>query len=314
MLHLTKIFLAGVLLGSSVYAFEYNLQPKKVAENVWCFFGKLEMPTKENGGDMSNSCYVKGNSSYLIFDTGATFKYAKQSYEAMSKIEKLPVSTVFNSHYHDDHWLGNSFYKDTFNAKLIGVKAQDDTYKPGDKTRMFRFLTADAIEGTKIVPLDEYIGKTETKTIDGIIIEIVHVGKSHSKEDIYFYLPKQKIIIAGDLVMNGRITSNRDGKVIGQLKALESINSRDWDVLVAGHGFDVSKSAIEESVQYFTLLKQRVLSAVEEDIGLDGVNTFVHMNEFKEKAMFQLLNSLNVADAYSELEFYDGEWKWSFWR
>jgi glyoxylase-like metal-dependent hydrolase (beta-lactamase superfamily II) len=307
MLHLTKLIAFSTILSSSLLAFEYDLQPKKVASNVWCFFGKLEMPTKENGGDMSNSCWVKANNSYVVFDTGATFKYAKQSYEEMSKIEKLPVSTVFNSHFHDDHWLGNSFYKEKFDAELIGVKAQDDTYKPGDTTRMFKFLTKEAVEGTKIVPLDEHMDKTQTKVVDGLEVKIVHVGKSHSKEDIYFYLPKQKVVFAGDLVMNGRITSNRDGRVVGQLKALESIQSQDWDVLVAGHGFDVSKTAIDESVKYFTLLKERVLNAVDEDTGLSGVSEYVQMDEFKDKAMFDLLNGLNVSEAYSELEFYDGE-------
>ncbi len=246
MLHLTKISLLIGVVTTTLFGFDYDLKPKQVAPNAWCFFGKLEMPTKENGGDMSNSCFVKADSSYIVFDSGSTFQYAKQSYEAMEKIEKLPVSTVFNSHFHDDHWLGNNFYKDSFGAKLIGVKAQDDTYKPGDKTRMFKFLTSDAIKGTRIVPLDEHMNSTQTKTIDGLEVKIVHVGKSHSKEDIFFYIPKEKIVFAGDLVMNGRITSNRDGRVIGQLKALEAIQALDWNILVAGHGFDVSKTGIHQ--------------------------------------------------------------------
>ena len=64
---------------------------------------------------------------------------------------------------------------------------------------------------------------------------------------------------------------------------------------------------MDESVQYFTLLKNRILDAVEEDIGLDGVTKFVKMVEFKDKAMFDLLNAPNVYRAYSELEFYEEE-------
>lgn len=304
---LKRILLVSILSAVSLFGFEYNLKPKKVADNVWCFFGKLEMPTKQNGGDMSNSCWVKADSSFIVFDSGATFKYAEQSYKEMSKIAKLPVSNVFNSHYHDDHWLGNNFYKEKFNSKLIGTKAQDETFKPGDKTRMFRFLTKDAVEGTKIVPLDEHITSTVTKVVDGLEVKIVNVGKSHSKEDIYFYLPKQKMIIAGDLVMNGRITSNRDGRVIGQIKALESMNSHDWDTLIAGHGFDISKTAMDESLKYFDLLKLRILKAIEDDIGYDEINSHVKMEEYEDKAMYKLLNSLNVSDAYGELEFYEEE-------
>ncbi len=298
-----------LVLISSIYlfGFEYKLEPKKVSKNVWCFFGKLEMPTKQNGGDMSNSCYIKANKSYVLIDSGATYNYAKEAYTQMSKIEKLPVSVVINTHEHDDHWLGNGFYKEKFNAKLIGLKSQDENHKPGDKTRMFKFLTPDAVHGTNIVKLDEYITKEEIKIIDGIEIKLVPVGKSHSTEDAFIYLPKQKVLFAGDLVMNGRITSNRDGLVISQIKALENMKKYDWDILVPGHGYDVSKKAMDESIQYFSLLKKRVLEAVEEDTGIDGVNKFVNMDEFKDKAMFKLLNTGNVSNAYSELEFYEEE-------
>ena len=297
-----------VLVSSiSLFGFNYNLKPKKVSENVWCFFGKLEMPTKENGGNMSNHCYIKGNSSYILVDSGPTYKYAQQAYEAMSKIDKLPVSVVINTHEHDDHWMGNSFYKEKFNAKLIGVEIQDINYHEGDKTRMHRLLTHDAIDGTKIVKLDKYIKNEETITFDGEVFKFVPVGQGHSKFDVFVYMPKRKVLFSGDLVMNGRITSNRDGLVIGQLKALKTLSQYNFDVLVPGHGFDTTKNAMNESIKYFGLLKQRVLDAVEEDVGLEGVTKFVKMLEFKDKKMFEMLNNGNVLKAYSELEFYEEE-------
>lgn len=304
---LKKILLVSTIGAVSLFGFEYNLEPKKVSENVWCFFGKLEMPSKENGGDMSNHCYIKAKNSYLLIDSGPTYKYAQTAYNEMAKIAKLPVTHVFNTHEHDDHWMGNSFYKEKFNAKLIGVELQDKNYKKGQITRMHKLISEDAIEGTEIVKLDQYITKEETMEIDGEKIQFVPVGQGHSKYDVFMYMPDRKVLFAGDLVMNGRITSNRDGLVIGQLKALETMKSYDWNVLVPGHGFDVSQKAMDESIQYFSLLKERVLAAVEEDVGLDGVNKFVKMVEFKDKAMFDILNSGNVYGAYGELEFYEEE-------
>lgn len=308
MLHLiSKLALVASITFTSLNAFEYNLTPKKVSENVWCFFGKLEMPTKENGGNMSNHCYIKGKNSYILIDSGPTYNYAKEAYAQMSKIEKLPVSIVINTHEHDDHWLGNSFYKEKFDAKLYGVELQDQNYKEGDHTRMHKLLSEDAIDGTHIVKLDKHIKVQETVVLDGEKFQLIPVGQGHSKFDVFMYMPDRKVLFAGDLVMNGRITSNRDGKVIGQLSALKTINSYEWDVLVPGHGFDVSKSAVDESIKYFSLLKERVLEAVEEDVGLEGVKDFVKMVEFKDKAMFDILNGSNVSHAYGELEFYEEE-------
>ena len=308
MLHLiSKLCLLTSLSIGSIYAFEYKLEPKQVSENVWCFFGKLEMPTKENGGNMSNHCYIKGKNSYILVDSGPTYKFAQAAYKEMKKIAKLPVSVVLNTHEHDDHWLGNNFYKEKFNAKLIGVKLQDENYTEGEPSRMHHLLSHDILEGTHIVKLDEHITKPITKKFDGETIEFIPVGQGHSKFDVLMYMPQRKVMFAGDIVMNGRITSNREGLVLGQLKALNTIAKYDWNILIPGHGYDFSKSAMDESIQYFSLLKKRILKGVEEDVGLAGANKFVQMVEFKDKALFDLLNPRNVSRAYGELEFYEEE-------
>lgn len=299
--------IAGLLVASiSMFGFDYKLEPKQVGQNIWCFFGKLEMPTKQNGGNMSNSCYIKTDKSFVLVDAGPTYKFAQQAYATMKKIADLPVSLVINTHDHDDHWLGSGFYKEKFNAKLIGTSTIDTNYAIGDKTRMFHLLSADAVEGTKIVKLDEQVQEIKTIISGGTKIMIMPIGtKAHSSEDLFVYLPDNKVLFAGDVVMNGRITSNRDGSVIGQLKALEMINKQGWEVLVPGHGFDTSKTATDEAVQYFTLLKKYVLEAVEEDVGAGEINKLVTMDEFKNHAMYGELNSRNVFDAYGELEFYE---------
>ena len=304
---INKSILILLTLSLSLMGFEYKLEPKKVSENVWCFFGKLEMPTIENGGNMSNHCYIKAKSSYILIDSGPTYKYALTAYKTMSKIHNLPVSYVINTHEHDDHWLGNNFYKEKFDAKLIGVELQDKNYEEGEATRMHKLLTKDAIAGTKIVKLDMHIKEKKTITLDGEKFEFIPVGQGHSQYDVFIYMPDKKVLFSGDLVMNGRITSNREGLVLGQLKALKKIQQYNFDVLIPGHGFDVSKNAMNESIQYFSLLKKRILEAVEEDTGLDGVTNFVKMVEFKDKKMFDLLNTPNVYRAYSELEFYEEE-------
>ena len=86
----------------------YNLKPVQVSDRVWCFFGQMDMPTKDNAGDMSNSCYIKGDTEWIAWDSGPSYNFAKQAYAEMSKIANMPVSTVIVSHEHDDHWLGNN--------------------------------------------------------------------------------------------------------------------------------------------------------------------------------------------------------------
>ena len=289
---------------TTIDAFDYKLKATKLSDTIWCFLGALEGPSKENAGNMVNTCYVKTADSYVVIDSGPSYQYAKQSYNVMSKIEKLPVSTVMISHEHDDHWLGNSFYKDEFNAEIIGPKYINEHYKAGDKTRMFRVLPKNAIKGTKIIPIDTTPVRPLTLTIGKEIFEITPVGtKAHTAEDYFIYLPKQKALFAGDLAMNGRITSNRDGSLLGQLKAIEMMKAKEYEIFVPGHGLDTSKDAMADAEKYFTLLHKRLLKALEDDVEMADLAEVIPMNEFKDRAMFKSLNGRNVSDAFTELEF-----------
>jgi len=284
--------------------FDYRLKPAQVSENVWCFLGLLEGPSAENAGAMSNSCWIKTADSYVLLDSGPSYQYARQSYNAMKEIADLPVSTVFISHDHDDHWLGNNFYKEEFNATLIGPELVNTNYKAGDKTRMFEKLPANAIKGTKIVKLDETPKETIKRTIGGEEFEFVAIpNKAHTPNDFFLYMPKRKILFTGDLAMNGRVTSNRDGSLLGQLKAIEMMRAKEWNNLVAGHGFITDKTALDEADLYFKLIHEAVKKALEDDVELTELVPNEIMKEFKDKAMFGALNGQNFNEAYTELEF-----------
>ena len=283
----------------------FDIKPKQVSEKAWCIFGALEKPTKENAGFMSNSCWVQTDDSWVLWDAGASYNFAKQSYEAMSKIAKLPVSAVIISHEHDDHWLGAGYYKERFNARIIGPELINKKYKAGDKTRMFKTLAPEDIAGTKIIKMDETYPKGKVLTIGGLKMEYIPVGQAHSEEDYFLYIPSRKLALASDIIMNGRITSNRDGSVIGEINAIKKLKSKEWDNAVPGHGFIFDKTAADESTLYFKLMKERVLKAIDDGVDATQITKVVTLPEFKDKKMYKLLNYLNVFGAYGELEMYD---------
>ena len=288
--------------------FDYKLKPQKVSENIWCFFGKTEVPSKENGGFMANSCYIKAKDSYILIDTGANYNFAKQAYEAMQKIEDLKVSTIIITHEHDDHWMGNSFYKDRFNSIIYAPKSINENYNENSKPRIFEILDKNEMENTKVIKADVVVSDEKVINISDKTIKIIPTKlTAHSKDDLIVYLPDEKVIFTGDIIMNQRVTSNRDGSVIGTLKAIDLINSYDWNTLIAGHGTITDKKATDFTTKYFTLLKTRVLEAIEAGITADEISKVVTMDDFKDVAMFDELNSRNVFDAFRELEFYDEE-------
>lgn len=167
---------------------------------------------------------------------------------------------------------------------------------------MFKTLSENAIRGTKIIHVDKWYKKVIKFKIAGLNFEYVPVGMGHSVEDYFLYMPDNKLILAGDLVMNGRITSNRDGSVMGQLRALEMINSKEWTKLVPGHGFIIDKTATDEAVQYFTLTRDRVQAAMDEGVDSTEIVEAVPLEEFKDKALYDLLHASNISRAFMEFD------------
>lgn len=293
------------LLSVSLQAFEYNLVPQKLTEDVYCFFGKTEEITKENAGNMVNTCFIKTKEGFVVIDSGPTFSYASQVYAQMQKIAKLPVKYVINTHDHDDHWLGNSFYKSK-NALLIGPRTYEQNVVTGMETRMHGIL-GDALYGkTSIVKLDKVVDDTLTIQIGVKRFEIIKLVKQgHTKGDLVVYMPEAKVLFAGDLVFNDRLTSLRDGSIIGSIDALKQIDALHPKIIVGGHGYKTDANATQILEAYLMTMKENILEALDNDVSIEEITKRVKMPKFQGMDLYDELHKRNVFEAYRELEMFE---------
>jgi len=300
-----KSIIALCLFLWTAQAYEYHLTPVKVSEEVHCFFGALENITKQNGGNMVNTCFVQTKQGFVVIDSGPTYGYAKQAYDQMQKIQKLPVKYVINTHDHDDHWLGNSFYKSK-GALLIGPRTYEQNVVVGMETRMHRTLGSEIYGKTQIVNLDTIVDDNLTLNVGAKTFKIKQlVPKAHTKGDLIVYLPDEKVLFAGDLVFNGRVTSLRDGSLMGSIKALAKIDALHPKVIIGGHGYKTDANATQALNAYLHEMKEEVLDALDNDISMDEITKKVTMSKYKDMKLYDVLHSRNVFEAYRELEMYD---------
>lgn len=300
-----KSILFFTLLNISLQAHSYGLVPKKVAEDVYCFFGLTEEITKENAGNIVNTCFVYTKEGFVVIDSGPTFAYASQAYTQMQKIAKLPVKYVINTHDHDDHWLGSSFYKSK-NAFLIGPRTYEQNIVAGMQTRMHRILGDALYEKTFIVKLDTIVDGNLTLKVGDKHFEIKKLVKqAHTKGDLIVYIPETKVVFAGDLVFNDRITSLRDGSIIGSIEALKHIDALHPKVVIGGHGYKTDANATKMLGKYLTEMKKEILKALDDDISIEQITTRVKIPEFKDINLYDVLHKRNVFEAYRELEMYE---------
>ncbi|EDZ62167.1 MBL fold metallo-hydrolase [Sulfurimonas gotlandica] len=285
----------------SLLAFDYTLKPQKVSAETHCFFGLPEVMDERNNGNMVNSCFVNMGTSYLVIDSGPTYLYAKQAYSKMKEIKDLPISYVINTHTHDDHYLGNSFYNE-IGVDIVGSNEFENETKL-EKTRMQMNILEDAYSGTKQV-FPNILVENKTISIDAKEINIESVNKkAHTKSDLLIYIPEFSTIFVGDLVFNERIPSIRDGNLKNWIEALDKIKSMDVKYIIGGHGKIVDKSSIDATYKYLTQLVDKISLALENGIDIADTVNNVSMKDFKDFKMYGSLHRQNVEIAYRMLEW-----------
>ncbi len=297
-----KLLGLWLAVASLLLAFEYGLKPQKVDEGIYCYFGKPEVMNKENNGNMVNSCFVDMGKEWLVIDSGPTYLYAKEAYAQISRIKALPVKHVINTHVHDDHWLGNAYYKE-LGATILGSAAFEEI-SPDEATRMQNRISAQAYALTTPVLPNEYVVMQKKISLgDEAIVLKLAAGSAHTGGDLFVYLPSRKALFAGDLVFNDRIPSLRDGDISGWISILEDIKSMDLNVIVGGHGVRTDKQAPDFTLAYLKEMKKGIKEVLARGGDLSDAVRSLRMSAYESSKFYDEAHSANINAAFQMLEW-----------
>lgn len=94
-------------------------------------------------------------------------------------------------------------------------------------------------------------------------IHILFFGKGHTRGDVVVYLPKEKVVITGDLLTDG-IPFMRDAYPSQWIGTLDSVRNLDWDAAITGHG---PPQKGKEQVDRLLAYMKEMVTAVKDAIG-----------------------------------------------
>jgi len=79
----------------------------------------------------SNVVFIVNDEDVFVVDTNITPGSARESIAALKKITSKPVRYVINTHWHDDHVIGNAAWKDAYPAAVFLAQEALREYLPG---------------------------------------------------------------------------------------------------------------------------------------------------------------------------------------
>ena len=98
----------------------------KVADGVYAAVRREPPGLTVNG----NCVFIINDSDVVVVDTTLTPGSAKETLAALRKLTDKPVRYVVNTHWHDDHVLGNQVYREAFPGAEFVAHARTLEYLP----------------------------------------------------------------------------------------------------------------------------------------------------------------------------------------
>ncbi len=242
----------------------------KLAEGIYMIRHKDAPDTFPQG----NTTVIIGEREVLVVDSCYLPSSAREDIAQIRTWTNKPVRYLVNTHWHYDHTMGNGVYWETFPALAIVAHTetakQSTGYNPGyierlpalaNRYKKFLEEGKDAngkvlTEGEKrdytqaiagIEPVREEFKKMtdrapnltfETEmTVDlgNREIQVKHLGRGNTAGDTVIYLPKEKILIAGDL-LDHPVPYLGGGYPSELVKTLKKLSYIDAETIIPGHG------------------------------------------------------------------------------
>jgi glyoxylase-like metal-dependent hydrolase (beta-lactamase superfamily II) len=225
----------------------------------------------------------------------------------IKKVTPIPVTHVLVTHYHADHIYGLQTMK-AAGAKILAHEAAR-VYLNSDTARLRLEASRQELapwvnEETVLVAADEWISNDRSITIGGVTFEIKRVGPSHTPEDIAIYLPKEKVLFAGDLVFRSRIPYVGQADSRHWILALDQLLAFDTQVIVPGHGA-ISRQArndMQLTRNYLEYLRSKMAQAARNMEPFEDAYKATDWSQFEHLPLFRIANRMNAYNTYLLLE------------
>jgi cyclase len=212
--------------------------------------------TGETG--ISNSGLIVGRDAAVAVDALMVPSMTRKLVAAIQKTTRKPVAQLINTHHHLDHTGGNSFFK---GATIIATEKCREELAPGfpPTALLQRFMPRFAAEFPKLkVALPTVTFADRMVIHDGDReIHLWHPGAAaHTSGDAVAFLPKARVLFAGDLAFHYVTPLAFQGHVGNWIKAVNRLLAFDADVIVPGHGPVGTKNDLVQLRDYLTLVRR----------------------------------------------------------
>jgi glyoxylase-like metal-dependent hydrolase (beta-lactamase superfamily II) len=257
-----KLFLFTVITFFSLTSIAQSKPVRELAPGVYYYFGD------EKQQKSANCTWIVFKDYVLAIDANYPWG-AEEILQEIRKTTSKPVKFVFNTHYHHDHTFGNAIFVDA-GATIVS------TAKTAEEMRSLGQYEWDHGSGYSGRNMKGYRREfpsllfNDTIVFDDSIhrVELIRMGPAHTGGDGVAFLPKEKILVTGDLFINGNPWGNNvadaDADYDKWLDVLETMAGWNVTIVIPGHGEPATTEQLKNQRLYLKDMLDQVRKGIKD--------------------------------------------------
>lgn len=223
------------------------------------------------GGD-PNTGFIVGERSVMVVDARATPALARETVAAVRNVTDKPIEYLVLTHYHAVRVLGASgigarhIVAHRGTRDLIRERGQADFES---EARRFPRLFLDIGSIAGLTHPNIVYDDAVTLDLGSREVELRWLGRAHTEGDTAVWLPKERVLFAGDLVEASAAPYCGDAYILDWPATLAKVRALGAQAVVPGRGPAVRGEAVDRAIEetqvYLTILRDTVRDSVERD-------------------------------------------------
>jgi glyoxylase-like metal-dependent hydrolase (beta-lactamase superfamily II) len=222
-----------------------EFQLTQLAEHIWLFPHHPDHSVVQSAVGL-----IATKNESLLVDAGNSPRLARQIKSELERCHLPPVSRIIYTHHHWDHIYGACEFGVPVTAHVLcraileeearkpwGMELLNEEVRRNPKLAVSHNARASAVEdwdSFRIILPEQVFEKTERIDLDGLSIELEHVGGAHAEDSIMVKVRQEGVIFLGDCFYPPPLHL-REPNSGPSLEMLRRLQSPAYDLYIEGH-------------------------------------------------------------------------------
>jgi glyoxylase-like metal-dependent hydrolase (beta-lactamase superfamily II) len=255
-----------------------------------------------------NAGFIVTREGVVVIDALASPREGEALLRTIRGVTRQPVRWLVLTHHHPDHTFGAIVFSRA-GARIVAHPDTRTLASEGGQDALIadwvRVMGLDAMRGFEFAEApDRPVTGTDTLQLGGRTIIITHPGAAHTPGDLMVWLPRERVLFAGDLLIEDGVTMVVDGSARALERALDIIDSLAPRIAVPGHGAIPRQPAelVARTRAYITGLASDMRAAVEKSVPMRRALATLPPSDSARPVSLDSRRRRNAARVYVEEE------------